>query len=740
MPAIHRPFDALLRVVFALVVVMGASHFVTSTAKQILITPPQLPLAEARIEAAASSLLRELAQIDSLVEAEAWEEAIDGVLRIVDESSDELVAVSDDHYFALRDSCHIRIARWPAAALEAYRGRVDAMAHSRFDRGVAQRSESELQRVAGDYFCSHWGDDALFALGEMALERGDHAAARGYWQQISPALGAPDGRPWGVALIGANLDDPKVWKQVAQQMDNPLIADSQLVYPDSDYALADLLARISVVSIREGSFERAEVEAELLRRLYPNTTGQIGGRNALLWQAVAQSLSSARDWPARHPKAEWPTYAGDNRRGQIAAPLEDVSRIVWSHPLSSQSVQIPNAQQVFLNGQQVIQQATYEMLVEPVIANQSVVFRSGNSLHAIDLAKGEPLFGESPEVYSERAIWPARALSEGRNFIIQQQLQAIGGRVEIRNGIQGRVVIRGGRFGGGFGGGRFTAAGTQSGRPRLVAIDGAHVFATLGPREEAAVANSRQVTIAPRLLVLDLAAEGKLRLEIAPADGNRFSGPPVVTDDRLYLPMRENEAGQRLFVACYSRSTGRQLWRTAVCSFVGATSGSSDVLTFGDRMLYLNTNAGVIAAVHAEGGSFAWARTYPRATSTQPNDLSIIKPRPPGPCLLAGGALVCAPPDAPAIFALDPVSGHTLWTNDAAFDVSELLGVVDGKLIATGRRLWTIDVVSGESLNVWPESLGAGVEGSGRGCVAGDEVFWPTKKTLYTFNVKTGAQ
>ena len=41
---------------------------------------------------------------------------------------------------------------------------------------------------------------------------------------------------------------------------------------------------------------------------------------------------------------------------------------------------------------------------------------------------------------------------------------------------------------------------------------------------------------------------------------------------------------------------------------------------------------------------------------------------------------------------------------------------------------------------VWPESEHAGVRGFGRGLVAGEEVFWPTRDRIYVFDVITGQQ
>jgi len=747
-PMPERPFfmpKARRRWLIALVAVgSGLLGFATGTelrAQQpwAFMQPAPLSPAKARVQLAPSRHLRELAQIDSLIESEAWEEAVDGILRLIDPSPRKLVAIADDHFVPLHQACHLRIARWPEPALTIYRGRVDPMAAARLERAIASRSAVDLQSVVDEFFCSDAGDDALLALGDLALERGDSAAARGYWQPISPALTAPDGRPWGVALAGVDLDNAEVWEHVAGQFKSPTTATTRLAFPDSEIPIADLLARLAVVSIREGNFARAKVENELLRRLFPETVGRIAGREAILWQAVARTLSSAQQWPARVRSPEWPTLGGSSRRERVVHAVGDLAQIVWTYKLEPSPAQLPAMPQAVLrNGRLLMQPAVTPPLAEAVVAGGAVVVQDGNQLRAFHLQAGRPLFGETGEVYRESAatLRAGRSGVSGRNLLLRQ-FQAGGVRIEFRGEVQGPVLLRGGRLGGNWP----TSLGQRSGQSQHLTLDGSLVYAILGPREK----SDRQrpplppsATPSRRLLVLDLAAEGKLKLEIAPDEGCRFSGPAVIDGDWLYLPLREKETSARLLIACYARSTGRQRWRSAICSFTGSTGRETDLLTLGDGLLFANTNAGVIAAVRKQDGQFAWVRTYPRGASTYPNDLSTVLPRPPGPCLFAGGALVCAPPDAPALFALDPASGKVLWTNEAAFDVTHLLGVAGETVVATGRRLWRIDVVSGQSQSVWPESLGAGIEGNGRGCLAGDEVFWPTKEAIYTFHVKTG--
>ena len=105
--------------------------------------------------------------------------------------------------------------------------------------------------------------------------------------------------------------------------------------------------------------------------------------------------------------------------------------------------------------------------------------------------------------------------------------------------------------------------------------------------------------------------------------------------------------------------------------------------------------------------------------------------RDPSPCLYHDGLLIVAPADTQSIFALDADTGRRVWVNDELPDALHLLGVVRQNLVVSGHRLWMLDVRSGDMRFVWPESEHAGIRGMGRGLVAGDEIFWPTRHEIY---------
>ncbi len=214
---------------------------------------------------------------------------MDAVGRLIGQPTGELVPVADDYYLTLAQACQARMATWPVEALAEYRGRVDATARSLLDVARASRDEAQLQRVLDSYFVSSYGDDTLLALADLALEAGHHDAARGYLLRISPAMAAADGRPWGVVLAGVDFQSEQVIQSLAEAfghvrptsnetrprtqdqlpIGSPLhrvAANMGLTYPDTNLPLSDLLARLAMVSIREGSLDRAGTETAVLRK------------------------------------------------------------------------------------------------------------------------------------------------------------------------------------------------------------------------------------------------------------------------------------------------------------------------------------------------------------------------------------------------------------------------------------------------------------------------------------------
>ena len=107
------------------------------------------------------------------------------------------------------------------------------------------------------------------------------------------------------------------------------------------------------------------------------------------------------------------------------------------------------------------------------------------------------------------------------------------------------------------------------------------------------------------------------------------------------------------------------------------------------------------------------------------------------------GLVIVAPSDADAIFAFDAGSGRLLWKTEPIADdvkLSHVLGVAKGRLIVTGDRVLLFDVRNGKLAGVWPDSANKSLEGYGRGLLAGDLIYWPTRTEIQVLDQATGPE
>jgi outer membrane protein assembly factor BamB len=233
---------------------------------------------------------------------------------------------------------------------------------------------------------------------------------------------------------------------------------------------------------------------------------------------------------------------------------------------------------------------------------------------------------------------------------------------------------------------------------------------------------------------------------VRPDDGTwSFEGAPVVSGQDVFVAMRESDVMPRLYVACFDAATGRRQWRTSIAAADTPAAGrggeiTHTLLTLVGESIFVNSNLGVIAALDAAEGQVRWLRRYDRTSRTLSAQLPTHFQRDPSPCVYDRGALYVAPADTAAVFALDAETGAVIWSVHSLADMTTLLGVVDGVLIAGGNRLGGVDARSGHVRYIWPESQHAGVRGFGRGVVAGSEVFWPTRDRIYVCDATTGRQ
>jgi len=643
---------------------------VSNSSARFELAPPQVTLISGTTAA-------RLEQLPALVAAANWDDALATLADVTAAEPGRVVAIDANRYIGLREYCHRQIARWPAAGLARYRQRVDAAAEQLYRTGLANRDEQLLQRILDDAFCSSWGDDALFALGELALERGDYQAARRYCEQISTIQ-----------------RDPTDW----------------LGYPYTNLDVAAVRARLILVSIRAGEWDRARLELDMFQRLHPKSAGRFGGQDGEFAIALQRLLAAAHDWPIARPSSEWPTFAGTCSRNGIAPALGLINGPAWREAIRISAVDRPTFQpqpRPVLEGMGRLsidpaQPKQPELACFPVIADDRIYFCDESNIYAANIMDGTPAVTGTGEIYKgDPSPESGRSIRDFRIW--------------------------------------------ESGVPRrtLTLLNGV-LYGRIGAPATAKL-QAGESTASDRLVGLALSRDGLLAFSARPEEGQwSFDGVPVGDERNLYVAMRRSDVNPQAAIACFDATTGRQLWRTLIGSANTLAGGrvdevSHNLLTLvGDR-IYFNSNIGLIASLQTTDGAIKWLHAYERGIGFAANE------RPPAhfgrdlsPAMHNRGVLYLAPVDTPNVFALDAETGRRLWSTGELPSGIHLLGVVDGTVVVAGSHISGIDAISGKIRYTWPVQSTAERLGLGRGVIAGHEAFFPTRKEIQVLDATTG--
>jgi outer membrane protein assembly factor BamB/tetratricopeptide (TPR) repeat protein len=595
-------------------------------------------------------------------------------------------------YINIRDYCHLQIAELPAEALTLYRSRVDPQAHKWYDEALASHNPERLTYLVDQLFCSTWGDDALFALGEFALEQGDYGGARDYWEKILPR---------------------SYWDKLSSSLPEGDRPSMKFVYPDTTLPMADVRARLVLVSILEGDQERARDDLLRFRAEFGSASGRMGGRQVQYVDFLTGMLESSVAWPRREASTDWPTFGGSATRSKVLPKSVDIGTWNWTQVLPA----CPSSDMAYRSPRVGEPPATAggkdELLsYYPVVVGELVLVNNLYQIRAYKLhAKGD------------KGV-PAWGTKEGSEVIY------------------GPPVMPQDQFNG---------PRSTLGAPRFtMTVHGSKLFARMGnpvtssPNE---VNHGIQVKGAGVLVCLDLAAEGKLLWEIPPPGENwAFEGSPVCDGTNIYVGLRRSDVRPQAHVACYDAETGQLRWKRFICGGETPGQGLRDEIThnlltlYRDR-LYYNTNLGAVAALSTRDGDVKWITLYPRATETK--DLNARDThfyRDLTPCIYYRGTLLVAPSDIENIIALDAATGMLRWISAPGLPTAvQLLGVGGGNLWCSGDQIYAINVAKGLVSKMPQVQAGSARKGGcGRGVLAGNKVYWATRSTIYVFNQQTG--
>jgi outer membrane protein assembly factor BamB len=232
-----------------------------------------------------------------------------------------------------------------------------------------------------------------------------------------------------------------------------------------------------------------------------------------------------------------------------------------------------------------------------------------------------------------------------------------------------------------------------------------------------------------------------------------FEGSPVADARLVYTAVTDRRELTSTYVAALDAETGVLRW----IRYLGAASADADnfmgglpvgfapaAADLGHRLLsldgptvYFQTNLGAVAALDAETGAIRWVATYPREDRAEGGG---GRDRDLNPAIIHDGLVIVAPDDTSAIYAFDAGSGRLVWKTERLPEevkLAHLLGVARGHLVATGDRVLLFDVKTGKLVHSWPDS-GRAYEGFGRGLLAGDKIYWPTRTDIHVLDQSTG--
>jgi outer membrane protein assembly factor BamB len=706
-----------------------------------------------QLREADASTQAHIERVDAFLADEQWDEAVETLRRLAAEHGDELIAVKDSpdardnpkrpfgtqRYIPLRQWCHARLAAWShsaPAALELYRSQVDPLVRPWLNKGVAERDQALLQRVVNEFYCSSYGDDALLALGDIALERGAPAQARACFEQISPELRAGEfetatddkqqplvsaGRPlWNEHRRESQLEIDKLRAKSARP-------NAMLAFPDTDLNLADVRARLALCSILEGSPARAEFELAQLKQLHPAATGVLSRKQVKLHEALGALLTESRAWPSRNASADWPTFAGNFDRNRIAAHAVDINgQPEWSIPLGLRMVLNADALTDGNASSRVAEAADGLLSVYPIVIGETLFFCD---VAPAKQARDFPHWVTRLRAYDLRTGKPAWPSTQGLD--------------EAESDVHDNGVVQQSR--------PFPVEFSDRSRwgvPRLTLSSYKNfVFARMGSPVTLQVDEEIRSEGRSSIVAIDIAEQGKLLWEPIEAEGDfAFEGPPVCDGTSLYIAMRRSLAQPQAHVACFDLKTGEPRWRTWVCAAESPSLGRTEevthnLLTLDGDKLYFNSNLGCVAALNCADGKIAWLTRYQRA-----NLDAIVTAEPAtnfqrdvNPCVLWKGLLFAAPSDCRDLLCIEAATGQLVWSQPAG-DIVHLLGVGGGNLIASGQRLWWFDAETGEIITRYPQARRGDPQGYGRGTLAGDVVYCPTPSAVYVFDQRTARE
>jgi outer membrane protein assembly factor BamB len=678
--AIH---NGLVSLVVAAALVVGAGVFPQSVQAQRRPADkaPTVVLVNADDEYASY-----LSEAVGFLEAGQHDEAIRILQELMRVPNGGFVATdSPGVYRGLRLRAADALTKLDAEGLKRYRMMFDTRARELYNEALAG-DVVKLRAVSQMYAQTTYGARAVERLGAVYFDRGQFAQAEGVWRPLLETNLEPADRAVLLARLAAAghfgvTADRDAW--LAELKDN---------HPDARGEMG-------------GQMQNLVEFVESLRAIDPTTILVRSTREVFAqgWPGVGGVPSGTALMDDSQVLLE-PRWAATGKGGDRIDPARLYENLlalkeVLSNPMFSaqgdSNARTSVRMELDRGHVQVRASVSSQPLapfilppaVEPVIVGDQVIFRTSESVVAMDIVTGKPIWDTpGPDMKMERPL-PIQRNYPGGVFYPDM------GRYRITVGTNKIYVV-------------------SSFRPYVHPW----VFQSLG-----ANADRNQLADTSRLIAIQIDPanptsgdrQGKRVWRVGMGEGDddllrggKFLSAPTYKDGRLYAVVEFVDA---FHLACLDADKGTLVWRSMIAQVpaqmgYGPWGGMQTESTaraappaVADGRVYVATNGGVVAAVEADSGLPVWAFQYTQRPVMQRSQMQVMMVPTPAlnPLIVAGGRVLALPADSSQLLCLSAETGQPLWPAVSRRELNELSYIDDGRVLLSGEGMLIVDTSNG---------------------------------------------
>ena len=645
---------------------------------------------------------RGMAQADDI-------EALRVLQALIDRTDGGFIDAGDGRYVALRIRANEVLAELGPKWLATYRTLYDGRAAALYEKARHTGRADLLRSVAERFLHTSHGAKAREQLGAECFDRARFVQAARYWQRVRQ-------------LKTSEADEPA------------------------------LLAKIALAHHLAGDADRARAAAETLKHRFGDAEGHIGGKTQKLAAFVERALAAPAPAAAGRVggSMDWPGLGGVPDGLAVMADCDARLSTGWFHParqdpkadepttlvaartMTDLNRSSSNAYSAQLVGGHVHvapgrsgrsdKKVVLPPMVQPVIVDEKVIYRTDAGLVACDVLTGEKLWTTANHAPLERATGG----SEGGYYYGYEGVTDQG--LYLLTAGEGRIYVRYG----------FAGSGTSR-RHRLVPPG-------RGGRAQANTAALAAFEADTGRLIW---RTGNGRGDDEVIRGGKQVSAPTVCDGRLYVVALYV---QTYHMVCLDAATGETRWQAPICQPPVRHGDHGAIASHflervsppavAEGLVYALPNVGVLVAMEAETGRPVWAFDYRNADAgAARHGEFLIGPagadgqlRRINPIVVSHGRVVCLPIDSESLVAVSAAEGKPVALHGASRQRQSDLSAIDGeRILLSGPGLAVLSIADGKQL-----FFAKKVEGvRGRPAVTAGKVLAAGEGKIFHLDLKT---